>query len=625
MNYIIVFLSWINLFLTDFIDWLGPIIHAVKEGIGDLASLLGSISTVKNWLKVLAAIGPVRSFLSAFVKAFREVRDSVFPESDKDKPRTIPVNLGKAAVFVTEGLGLGIIRGVLSALFFWPFFLAGIVNVAAGVDPITLRSCPWSEKFKITRVSVWLIVSSGFVFLLNYHAFATILGEREAPIVAAMISFTFFMFDSNLIGWSYYIDGVFAYTKSPSQYTSLGENVNFTDYTDTIMHSIARQRFWRIFISAGIALVIGVFVLMDIYKESISNAHRQSFVRHNKQYMDEYNDIPIRIDNNIKLQQDIIDNLREREKEIILEISPKEGRSSNSFENDVVIIELKGDIENLEKHITSLKSKSDEDRENAGRQERGEIPPYIAKCDVRCNSLRTEADSLDDEIKSEESKKLSVETRIQTRLSQLAEDERNSLAAADSASKQKLEMQNNNLNDIREEIKRRENELAELKGNRTSSIAAERTSLNSSPLGMSEKEDFYTRWFGFLSLFVQGDFISDQFGSFIGMSIFSAAVLVFIMLIEMLPVIAKMFFSYETQYGLRLYLEYQEGRSKITPMLHVNILRNLIHARGEARKISEPGISEQEKDTDRERSLRDKFEQKTKELVETDKDEAESG
>jgi hypothetical protein len=418
----------------------------------------------------------------------------------------------------------------------------------AGIDRRILAGCPATDKLWATHLGFSLFLSFFVVLGISFHATGYVVENVWMRLlVATVVALTLFMFDRALYQSDWFFQGILRRSADdPGIYDRSG----FWKFLRITM---------RLVISFGLAWILSVFLELAIFSDTINEKIKSEHLVANRSIYEKIEKYEAQLDEEIKERRKILEALEpfyQRELAEEISIDPSVPREFNGYEEQKKVLhsqeqELQSELREIKNQITSYQE--DMNAEELGQR----LRPYNSTLAGR--GPRYEFAKKQKEIYV--AKRIEIEDRISqlaSRQEQLTFNQRHLQSEAQARLNQDRLSSETKRRELQGRIERLRAELASLDASRTSRIETFRSNALRANDFQKLKDDPLSRITAYQQL--KSD---PKDGETI--VLFSWMTKVLIIFLEVVPVLAKMFFCPPSVYAARI--QAQVWQSEATPLV----------------------------------------------------------
>jgi hypothetical protein len=418
----------------------------------------------------------------------------------------------------------------------------------AGVDRATLLECPPSDKLWATHLGFSLILSFVVVFGISYHATSYVIENSVMRLATALvIALTVFMFDRALYQSDWFSQGMWRGSEGHSE----------------LVKSLSPSfwRFLRIFvrlaISFALAWIIALFLELAIFSDTITDQIKRDHVKANQPIYQKLDRYERSLDEDIAARRRnlaALESLNTESMSAPILLSRATPGVAEQYEQQLLALDRQE--ENIRASMRDLDAEITRYAEEMNAEERGQKlrPTQSGRAGIGPRyQFAKQQRELFVEQRTERAKELSA---IQRRRDEVRSSEASLRAdglARETQERQAVERKRQNL---QSQVDVARNELQEREASRTEKIEAFTKAALASSEFQKQKNDPLSRMTAYQEL--HND---PKDGATI--TLFSWMTKVLVIFLEIVPVVAKIFFSPPSVYGALIQARVARERAKI--------------------------------------------------------------
>lgn len=409
----------------------------------------------------------------------------------------------------------------------------------AGIDPKTLQGCPATDQLWAIHLGFSLLLSFLVVLGISFHATGYVIPNIQMRLVVCMvIALTVFMFDRALYQSDWFYQGIFKTARTLPRDTSRESHWNL---------------FWRLLrisirlaISIGLASVLSVFVELAVFSDTITEKIQRDYLLSNKSSFDKIKAYEASLDAEIRDRYTSIRTLENQYQQEIRGVVPLDAAAQSQFDYladqkkrlDTQEQELQRAIR--ENHDSVRKYQEDMNAEelgqrlrahNSGLEGRGSRYEFAKKQKALYEGQQA---AFVNQLAQLEARRKSLSQAQESVVNQSAERRNEDRVA-----------QNAKRNDLEKQIALQNIELKTLQSTRNEKLEQFRFKEVSSPNFQKLKNDPLSRMTAYQQL--KRDPHDGE-----TITLFSLMTKFLIIFLEVVPVLAKMFFSPPSVYAIKV-------------------------------------------------------------------------
>lgn len=405
----------------------------------------------------------------------------------------------------------------------------------AGIDAKTLSECPTTDKLWATHLGFSLTLAFLFVSGITFHATGYVISNVLMRVaIAVVIALTVFMFDRALYQSDWFTQGAFRISAIDSQHFSLAAFWKFLRVTI------------RLTISFALALVLSVFLELAIFSDTITDKVKQDHLIANRAIFERIRDFEAQRKDEIdERQRNIKALVMIYEQEIKGEV-PLDPATRTQFEYyetqkrqlDQQQQELRAQLRSVKEQVTAFQE--DMNAEELGQKFR-QSSSGKAGLGPKFTFAKKQKTLYEEKATNIELQLVELSARIQL----AAENQRRLLMDAVAARNRDRSVADEKRAELYDRIDHAKREVKEMEETRIQRIEAFRMAALNSPEFQKFKDDPLSRMTAYQQL--QND---PKDGPTI--IHFSWMTKLFVIFLEVVPVLAKMFFSPPSVYAAKI-------------------------------------------------------------------------
>ena len=451
-------------------------------------------------------------------------------------------------VFFCKPLRLGMLL-LLTPTSIWPTMIRRALYQIAGIDRETLATCPATDKLWATHLGLSLLLSFTVVLGITFHATGYVIANPWMRLFAStVVALTVFMFDRALYQSDWFTQGVL---RQPAGNAERGDSWQ------------ALRRFFRITIrlsiSLGLAWVIAVFLELAVFSDTISEKIKRDHVAANQPVYAKIEQYEAQLAAEIEQRRRDLAALGELQRKELADNSAAPTRSDDHAPQigalDDEIAKLDAPEQELRLELRQVEDKIRSYAEDMNAEELGKrINPASsgrAGAGPRYQFARRQKEVYEARrtfIQSELSQLRDKREQLRTQQRRLTED-------AGARREQDRAAVQGRRDALQARIDAARTELNGLEGSRLASIEAFRQKALAASDFQKQKDDPLSRMTAYQEL--KND---PKDGATV--VLFSWMTRFLVIFLEIVPVVAKMFFSPPSVYAVRIQAEVEREREK---------------------------------------------------------------
>lgn len=409
--------------------------------------------------------------------------------------------------------------------------LSRVFYYIAGIDREILSKCPATDKLWAAHLGFSLILAFIVVFGISFHATGYVISEMPMRVlVSGIVALTVFMFDRAIYQSDWFSQGLLV----------VGNREQGID------RRRALRVFVRLTISIALAFILSVFLELAVFSDTISGKIRQDYLASNKKSFEEITAFAGRLDSEIEAQQKKLNDLeaayaREMNGEITLDSNARtqyERLETEKRENNKKIEDLREQVSHWEKQSFLLQQ--DMNAEELGLTVRNYNSGQPRK-GPRYEWARREKELVDQQMTAKKREISDIESKSR----QILESQQSLINAAALQKEQNRISASQMRKELQTRIQDEKNGLSGLQASRNTKLEAFTSSTINSPSFQKLKDDPLARMTAYQEL--KSD---PKDGSTI--ILFSVMTKLFVIFLEIVPVLAKIFFSPPSVYAAKI-------------------------------------------------------------------------